>query len=80
MNTRNQPELNFDPAARPAALRRQRRFRRAHWWFQQMRQAVDQALSHRTNPLTVVEQTYLPLPGRETTCGASMTNTNSRAA
>jgi len=35
-----------------------------------MRQAVDQVLTHRPNPLPVVEQTYLPLPGRETRCGS----------
>jgi hypothetical protein len=44
--------------------RRQRRARRAQWWFQQMRQAVDQAMDWRSTPPARHEQVYLTLAGR----------------
>jgi hypothetical protein len=51
--------------ARAAAWhRRQRRARRAQWWFQQMRQVVDQAMDWQSTPPARHEQVYLTLAGR----------------
>jgi hypothetical protein len=44
--------------------RRQRRARRAQWWFQQMRQVVDRAMEWQSTPPARHEQVYLTLAGR----------------
>ena len=57
-------------------FRRQRKQRRAHWWFQQMRQIVDQALDRRPAPLARPEQTYLTLPRRAASFEVADTEAN----
>ena len=42
------------------ANRRQRRLTRANWWFERMRQAVDQALDWQPAPPPRPEQTWFP--------------------
>ncbi len=48
------------PAYRPAA-RRQRRLPSAHWWFDQMRKAVDEAMDWQPVAPVRPEQTRLLL-------------------
>ncbi|MFM8469617.1 MAG: hypothetical protein ACKODH_06560 [Limisphaerales bacterium] len=48
------------PAFRRAA-RRQRRLPSAHWWFDQMRKAVDEAMEWQPAPPVRPEQTHLLL-------------------
>src|SRR5262249_13918035 len=64
MVTRQQMELTFDASGsfRPA-IRRQRRLRRARWWFEQMRQAVDRALD-RDTAIARPEQIYFQISKR----------------
>ena len=50
---------NATPAYR-RAVRRQRRLPSAHWWFDQMRKAVDEAIDWQPSPVRT-EQTYLTL-------------------
>lgn len=50
---------NATPAYR-RAVRRQRRLPSAHWWFDQMRKAVDEAMAWPSTPARP-EQTYLTL-------------------
>jgi hypothetical protein len=42
-------------------VQRQRRLRRARWWFEQMREVVDRALDRSPAPLPSAEQIYFPL-------------------
>jgi len=67
--TKQQMELSFNNATafRPS-IRRHRKSRRSHWWFQQMREIVDRAFDHRPAPLPRPEQIYLTLPGRAAAC------------
>jgi hypothetical protein len=59
---RRQLEINFAaPALLPAAPRRQRRITRARWWFERMRQTVDQAWDWSSGPPARAEQTRLDL-------------------
>ena len=51
---------NTTPAYR-RAVRRQRRLPSAHWWFDQMRKAVDEALDWQPAPPTRPAQTHLSL-------------------
>ena len=62
---KQQMELSFDSshAFRPA-IRRQRKSRRAHWWFEQMRHIVDRTLDRQPASPPRPEQYYLTLPGR----------------
>ncbi len=48
------------PAAR-RAVRRQRRLPSAHWWFDQMRKAVDEAMDWQPAPPARPAQTHLLL-------------------
>ena len=59
----NQLEIRL-PQPRVCAPRqaRQRRQSRAHWWFEQMRRVVDEAVDRRPAPSSRPEQTHLPLP------------------
>ncbi len=57
-----QMELGFDAAlSRRAPVRRNRRLRSARWWFDQMRQVVDQAMERRPRNGGRPEQIYLLL-------------------
>ena len=52
------------PAKTPAtrrAVRRQRRLPSAHWWFDQMRKAVDEAMDWQPAPAARPAQTHLSL-------------------
>ena len=63
--SRSQLELEFEQArAFQSPLRAPRRPSRAQWWFQQMRQVVDQALDWEPLPPGRPEQTWLTLPRR----------------
>ena len=57
-----QLELSFDHTlnSRPET-RRERRLRRARWWFDQMRHVVDRALDRRPSGPGRPEQTYFSL-------------------
>ncbi len=47
------------------AIRRQRRLPSAHWWFDQMRKAVDEAIDWQPAPSARPEQKdWLLTPGR----------------
>ena len=50
------------PAPR-RAVRRQRRLPSAHWWFDQMRKAVDEALDWQPAPTARPAQTHLSFAG-----------------
>ncbi|MFO1476255.1 MAG: hypothetical protein U1F98_06340 [Verrucomicrobiota bacterium] len=56
-----QMELGFGGGARRCASenRRQRRLRRAQWWFDRMRQAVDRAFDWQPAPPARPEQIWL---------------------
>ena len=60
---KHQMELTLAaPAPAPAyrrAHRRQRRMPSAHWWFDQMRKAVDEAMDWQPAPPARPEQTRL---------------------
>ncbi len=61
----SQLELGFEPArAFQSRLRAPQRPGRAQWWFQQMRQVVDQALDWEPLPPGRPEQVWLSLPRR----------------
>jgi hypothetical protein len=49
-------------------VRRNRRLRRAHWWFRQMRQVVECALARHTAPMPRPEQIHLALPNGRPSC------------
>jgi len=59
---KEQIEMSLEnrPRLRPA-IGRQRRLRRAHWWFQQMREVVDRALDRDPAPPARPEQIYFSL-------------------
>ncbi|MHC1768509.1 MAG: hypothetical protein AB9869_30235 [Verrucomicrobiia bacterium] len=60
-----QMELGFGTAlSRRAPGRRSRRLRSARWWFDQMRQVVDQALERQPKNAGRPEQIYLLLDRR----------------
>ena len=56
---------NATPAYRRAA-RRQRRLPSAHWWFDQMRKAVDEAMDWQPAPTVRPTQTHLSLATGQT--------------
>lgn len=65
MTNQRQLELGFEQArAFQLAHRRQPKPSRAQWWFQQMRQAVDQALDWQPVPAAPPQQTWLELTKR----------------
>ncbi len=65
MSNQRQLELGFAGArAFRLAQRQQRRPSRAHWWFQQMRQVVDQALDWQAVAPGRPEQTWMELSRR----------------
>jgi hypothetical protein len=54
-----QMELGFGGAKRcPSLNRRQRRLRRADWWFEQMREVVDRAFDWKSAPPARPEQIW----------------------
>lgn len=56
-----QLELSLLGRARPRRLTaREERLRRARWWFNKMRQVVDQALEWQPAPAARAEQIYFP--------------------
>jgi len=60
-NTNEQMELGFgNVRARALAQRPQRRLSRASWWFQQMREVVDQARDWKPMPSARPEQIWFP--------------------
>ncbi len=60
MTEQNQMELGLAGANRcPRAARRERRLNHANWWFDQMRQVVDQAMDWPTPPRFQAEQIWL---------------------
>ncbi len=62
MSTKPQLELTFDQnRSFRSRSHRQRRIRRAQWWFEQMRQVVDRALDRRPGPIPPPEQIYMTL-------------------
>jgi hypothetical protein len=70
---KDQMELSLQATSsfRPA-MRGARRPRRAHWWFQRMRQIVERALDREPAPQPKSEQIYLSLPGRQVACEAAL--------
>ena len=59
--TNKQMELGFGgERACPSVNRRQRRLRRANWWFERMRQVVDRAFDWRPAPAAAPEQMWFP--------------------
>ena len=66
MNATQQIELDFNTlsaaACKPSRVERRRG--RAHWWFQQMRMAVDRAVDRSQSPPARPEQVYFPLPAQ----------------
>ena len=76
----DQLEMTFDRMSfmfRPAD-RRQRRFGRARWWFEQMRQVVDRAFDWQPAPTGRPEQIWFQetrgsiYPGCDATSGTRM--------
>ena len=59
--------LETTSSSRPR-IHRVRRQRRAHWWFQQMRQMVERALDHEAAVPPRSEQIYFSLPRRQVAC------------
>ena len=60
MTEQKQMELGLAGANRcPRVARRERRLNRANWWFDQMRQVVDQAMDWPAPPRFQPEQTWL---------------------
>lgn len=65
LTSQRQLELELENArAFQIAMRRPQRVSRAQWWFQQMRQVVDQALEWQPASAGRPEQVWLPLPSR----------------
>ena len=59
---KSQMELSFDQTAPfHPAIRRQRRLRRARWWFEQMRAVVDRAFDRNGQQAPPPEQIHLTL-------------------
>jgi hypothetical protein len=68
-----QLELGFEGASRcPSARGKRRQFNRANWWFQRMRQVVDQACSWEPAPQPRPEQIWLPNTRRPLTAAAGL--------
>lgn len=62
-----QMELQFNASIQSRPLGpRQKRLSRAHWWFNQMRQAVDRAFQVANESPPRSEQTPTALPRQET--------------
>ncbi|HWF17879.1 MAG TPA: hypothetical protein VG754_01345 [Verrucomicrobiae bacterium] len=61
MTNQNQLELELAAAANrcPRVLKREQRANRANWWFNQMRQVVDQAFEWEPTPRFRPEQILL---------------------
>lgn len=61
--TAQQIELNFNRGTQEScrSARLEKRRRRAQWWFQQMRMAVDKAIDWKPAPPARPEQIYMPL-------------------
>ena len=54
-----QMELGIENAKLcPSVIRRQQRAKSARWWFQRMRQIVEQAVDHRPAPAPRPEQIW----------------------
>ena len=70
---KDQMELSLETTSsfRPG-LHRVRRPRRAHWWFQRMRQMVERALDREQALQPRSEQIYLSLPRRQGACEAAL--------
>ena len=70
---RDQLELSLEgaPSYRPP-VHRSYRPRRAHWWFQQMRQIVERALDRNPAPRPRSEQIYFALSRRQMACETTM--------
>ena len=65
MHTNDQLELRLDRRTPYVALRRRRlRAGRAQWWFEQMRQAVNEALDWQPPRQAPAQQIWLGLPTR----------------
>lgn len=61
MTNQKQMELGLKSANRcPRVIKRQQRANRANWWFNQMRQVVDQAFEWEPAPRFDTEQILLP--------------------
>jgi hypothetical protein len=61
LDQQKQMELSFDHTqACPSIQRPQRRISRANWWFQRMRQVVDQAIDWPSAPPARPEQIHFP--------------------
>lgn len=61
MMNQQQMELTLAGSNRcPRVVRRERRANRAHWWFDQMRQAVERAIDWEPAPRFQPEQIWLP--------------------
>jgi hypothetical protein len=59
--TNKQMELGIDKArVCPSANRRQRRSSRATWWFNRMREVVDNAFDWKAAPAPRPEQIWFP--------------------
>lgn len=62
MSDRQQMEIGFTRGCSfQPTVRRQRRLSRARWWFNQMRQVVNDALQRQPAPAPRPEQIYLSL-------------------
>lgn len=59
MNRENQMELTFHGALAPTL--KQRRQKRAQWWFTQMRTVVDRAFDWQSDPPARPDQVFLQL-------------------
>jgi hypothetical protein len=60
MINQEQMELGLAGANRcPRVVRRERRLNRAHWWFDHMRQVVEQAMDWEPAPRFQPEQIWL---------------------
>lgn len=55
--------MNFNRGSHDScrSARLEKRRRRAQWWFQQMRMAVDKAIDWKPAPPARPEQIYMPL-------------------
>ncbi len=64
MLNKEQMELGLDAAVIRETAQRQRRMKRAQWWFKQMRRAVDCAMDWQPAPDARHEQVHMKLSPR----------------